>query len=179
MKIAILKYYYSIILLAAKNAHGPTFTDKMYYLAKIIVTFGPIAAALDKMGFWFTNNELFFRGMIFAIAANMYFGWRLHKKAGDFKWREFFIRNIEMWGIIICVYPLLEIISALAGSNVIGETFKIVVQMSTILYPGSKALKNAHLLSEKRYPPAFLMNRFFTFEKTGDINELFKTEKTE
>lgn len=176
MKVYFLKLYYSIILLAANRQHGPTLYDKFSYWLRAVLNFAPVAFILDWLGVWFANEKLFFSGMLVAISINLFFGYRWHKKLGDFKWRLFWSKNIEMWIIIICVYPLLYILSAIAGDNFIGEGFKIVVQITTILYPGSKALKNAHLLSEKRYPPAWLMNRFFTFEKTGNVKQLFETD---
>jgi len=176
MKIFLLKQYYSIILLAAKQ---PTFWEKIQYFLKLCVAFLPVAAVLDYFNLWFKSNTLFFTGMLIALVNNMYFGYKYHRKFGDFKWRVFWGKNIEMWIIIMGVYPLLEILSRMAGENVVAEGFKIIVQYGTILYPGSKVVKNVHFLSDKRYPPEFLMKRFYTFEKTGDLKDLIENDKTE
>ncbi len=176
MKTILLKWLYSIILLATNK---PTLSERLYYLFKSLVAFAPIAYAMDRMGWWFENNAVFYRGLLFAIALNMYYGWRYHKRAKDFKHRIFWMKNIEMWAIIISIYPLLEILYVLAGENIIGETFKIAVQISTILYPGSKALKSAYLFSEKKYPPGFIMDRLYNFEKSGDLRDLYDKTETD
>ncbi|MCO6149050.1 hypothetical protein [Flavobacterium sp. NRK1] len=163
------KIFYTIILLSADK---PTFWEKIGYLVKLVMSFGMVAWLLDKCGLWFQDNEMFFTGLIMAMFINMVFGYAYHKKIKDFHWKKFFLKNIEMWGIILLVYPFLEVISHVAGNNILAETFKITLQISTLLYPGSKALKNAYLLSEKKFPPGFVMNRLYNFEKTGDLNEL-------
>lgn len=84
-----------------------------------------------------------------------------------------------MWAVLIPVYTLLEMLRLTAGDNMIGEGFKVVIQITTLLYPISKALKNFYILSNKQFPPQFIMNKIYNFEKTGDIKEFFNKEKEE
>jgi len=160
-------------------AEKPTSAEKFQYYYKLVLSLGVVAWALDSVGFWFEENKLFFRGLLIAIALNMYYGYKLHKKTGDFRTKIFWKKNCEMWLILVSVYPLLEVLYMMAGENYIAETFKLLVQVSTILYPGGKALKNAYIYSNKEYPPGFIMERIYDFEKSGDVKKLFGKEEEE
>ncbi|MES2484834.1 MAG: hypothetical protein V4581_02650 [Bacteroidota bacterium] len=170
MKTFLYKIYAWIMLL---NAVKPSYHEKVEYYLKAVASLSVVLWILDSVGLWFAENTLFYRGMLIAIAINMYYGWRWHRRLGDFKSKIFWTKNLQMWGIIISVYPLLEILYRMAGENAIAEVFKLMVQVSTILYPGSKALKNAYLFSDKKYPPSFIMDKLYNFEKSGNIHDLY------
>ena len=86
-----------------------------------------------------------------------------------------------MIAVLIAAYILLEQLRIVIGDNIIGNGLKVVIQVSTLLYPTSKALKNLYILSNNQFPPAFIMERLYNFEKTGDLNDLYpvKQEKDE
>ena len=167
------KIYYSIMLLSADS---PTYLEKLGYLTKLILTFAPIAYILHGLGVWFDSNTQFFSFVLIALSLNMVVGARFHYKNQTFKWIEFFKRNSEMWFVVIVVYVLLEMLRKTAGENLLADGFKIVVQLTTLLYPISKALKNIYILTGKKYPPKFIMDRIYNFEKTGDVKDLLTKE---
>ena len=75
--------------------------------------------------------------------------------------------------IVIIGYVMLEMLRYTAGDNLAGEIFRILIQISTLLFPISKVLKNIFILSKGKYPPKFFMQRLYNFEKTGDLKDLF------
>lgn len=189
-----LKIYYSIIIFgcstklplnirkAFKIQDSETSIDiseKAQYLMKLLMTFTPIVWVLDALNIWFDNNELFFTILVWTIIVNMVSGARVHKINGTFKFKTLLWKNIEMCFIILLTYPILEGINKLTGDNVAGNVFQWVIQISTILYPGSKAIKNIYIWSNGRYPPEFIMERLYNFEKTGDIETIVKGIKVE
>jgi hypothetical protein len=58
-----------------------------------------------------------------------------------------------MFLVVIIVYALLEMLRNTVGNNLIGESFKFVIQLTTLLYPISKALKNIYILTQKNIRP--------------------------
>ena len=96
-----------------------------------------------------------------------------HNKMGTFNWVEMFKKNVLMWMVLIVVYTMLEMLRLTAGDNFVGEGFKILIQVTTLLYPVSKVLKNIYILSNKQFPPAFIMNKVYDFEKNGNVKDLF------
>tara|TARA_R110000772_G_scaffold35637_11_gene85866 strand:+ start:7816 stop:8373 length:558 start_codon:yes stop_codon:yes gene_type:complete len=171
----IQKILFSIILLASDK---PSLQEKLQYLIKLIVTFAPIAFLLEQFDVWFVDNEVFFSYVIVTLLVNIFVGGWYHKKNGSFEWAMFFRKNIEMWVILILVYPVLEMVSNLAGHNIVGDGFKVVIQIATLLYPASKVFKNAYILSNKKFPPSFIMDRIYNFEKSGNLKDLAGEENT-
>ena len=164
-----------IILISDKR---PSLCEKWDYLFSIIITFAPIAYLLKGFDFWFASNHQFVTFVLICLVANIIVGAAYHKKMKTFDWLEFFLKNMLMWAVLIIVYLMLEILRLTAGNNIVGESFKVLIQITTLLYPISKVLKNAYILSNKQFPPAFIMKRLYSFEKSGNINDFFENEKT-
>lgn len=165
------------IILLADNR--PSFADKLSYFLNLIVTFSPIAFLLDGLNLWFNNNQQFSSFVLICLLVNLLVGAKFHYKMNTFSWKELLTRNAEMWIVLIIVYALLEMLRITAGNNFVGEGFKIMIQVMTLLYPISKALKNIYILSNKQFPPAFIMDKIYNFEKTGDLKDLFDADKKE
>ena len=159
---------FSIIIIGTDKVN---LTEKLQFYFKLILTFSPVAYFLDGIHVWFLNNQQFFSFMIVNLAINMIVGGVKHKKEKTFDWANFWKSNIKMWFIILTTYPLLEMISIIAGENQIGLFFKTSLQLSTFLYPFSKTVKNIYLWSEKKYPPYWFMEKLYNFEKTGNLKD--------
>lgn len=176
LKLMLKKIFYTVILVASER---PTWQEKIVYIFKLIVTFGPVAFFLESLNLWYVDNKQFFSFVLLSLILNMGVGAWYHKKMKTFSWEKFWKRNAMMWAILIPVYTLLEMIRLTAGDNFIGESFKVLIQITTLLYPISKALKNFYILSNKQFPPQFIMDKIYRFEKTGDLNELLDKDKEE
>jgi len=170
------KFLSHIILLADSR---PTIIEKLCYFVSVVGKLGVVAYLCDGIGLWFANNHQFSAFVILCLVINMGVGLWYHNKMNSFRWEEFFIKNAQMWVILIVVYTLLEMLRLTAGNNMVGEGFKVFIQVTTLLYPISKALKNLYILSQKQFPPAFIMERIYNFEKNGKIADLFDVDKKE
>jgi hypothetical protein len=173
MKLFMHKIYVWIILLAEKQV---TVWDKINYALKLLATFGPIVALLEALRIWFQDNQTFIGGVLVALLLNMGIGMWYHKRARTFSWSAFFEGNIKMFCGVMLVYILLELLRSAAGNTIISEAFKIIVQTTTMLWPVSKSLKNIYIIYEKKFPPAFIMERLYNFEKTGNVKQLFDSD---
>ena len=176
MWLIIKKFLAQVILMSDEEV---SFVDKIQYSVLTLIKLSPIAFVLNGLSIWFNDNKLFFSFVIYTLIANIGFGvWR-HKKERSFSWEKFFEKNFQMWIIIILTYPLLEMIRIITGDNLVSEIFTIGIQISTLLYPGSKVLKNVYIISNKEFPPRYVMERLYKFEKTGNPDILLNKEHTE
>ena len=166
------RIYTTIILYADSSVE---FSERTVIATKLLFVFAPVAYVLDQFNHWFDTNHQFVSYMIYAIIANMAAGFWAHKKRRTFDWKEFWIKNSEIFAITIMVYFLLEILNDTAGRSITGNAFQIVIQSLALLYPISKAFKSIHFISNGKMPPSFIMKRLYKFDETGDVNELFKT----
>ncbi len=180
MSTMLKKIYYSIVLFGCgiktpfTNTTGfrLDLVEKIQYLLKLIFTFMPIAYLLNVFHAWFPDNEVFFTVLVWTIFANLLVGAKVHWDSHTFKLKTLLWKNIEIGIIILLVYPILAGINKLTGDNIAGNVFQWAIQIGTILYPGSKVIKNVHIWSDGKYPPAFIMERLYKFEKDGDVAEL-------
>jgi len=170
------KIFYSLILAAN---HSSTFKERAQLLGSVILKIAPIAYALDMANWWFKENKQFGTFICIALLVNMIVGGVRHLKNKSFDFKLFFARNCMMIFVVCMVYVMLEMLRYTAGANIVGEIFKVLIQVTTLMYPTSKVFKNCYILSNGKYPPEFIMQRLYNFEKNGDLNDLFKTKKDE
>lgn len=152
------------------------FSDRLDYYLSIITRLAPVAFILSQINWWFTENQQFGIFMIIALAVNMGVGATFHLVKKSFNWWDFLVRNAFMILAVSVVYIMLEMLRYTAGDNLVGELFKILIQITTLLYPTSKVLKNIHILSRGKYPPAFIMEKLYNFEKNGDLKAFFDSK---
>jgi hypothetical protein len=165
------KFFCGLILIADNQ---PTFIEKIKYFITIICAFAPIAYCLEGMSFWFLNNRQFATFVLLAILINVFVGAVFHFRNKTFSQEQFLVKNGIMISVLIISYFLLEMLHITIGDNVFSESFKTLIQISTLLYPISKTFKNLYILSNKQFPPAWVMERLYNFEKTGNIDTIVK-----
>lgn len=151
--------------------------DRVRYFIEIIIKVAPVAFVLNLVNWWFTENQQFGTFMCIALLMNMAVGIYFHFKQGSFSFKPFIFKNLEMCFVVIIVYIMLEMLRYTAGDNLAGEIFRILIQTTTLLYPTSKVLKNVFIITKGKYPPKFLMDRLYNFEKNGDLKDFFKTSQ--
>jgi hypothetical protein len=165
------KFLCGMILIADNQ---PTFLEKLKYFITIVCTFAPIAYCLNGMSFWFSNNKQFASFVLLAIIINIVVGGVYHWRRKTFSQEEFLVKNGIMISVLIVSYTLLEMLHITIGDNVFSESFRTLIQISTLLYPISKTFKNLYILSNKQFPPEWIMERLYNFEKTGNIDTIVK-----
>ncbi|MDM1529034.1 hypothetical protein [Myroides odoratimimus] len=170
----ILKHFFVRVLLVTEPYIK--LSDRADYYLSIIYRIAPIAFVLNLVSWWFNENQQFGQFMCIALIVNMIVGAVFHFKNRSFSWFTFFKRNMYMVGAVSVVYIMLEMLRYTAGDNLAGELFKVMIQITTLLYPTSKVLKNIYIMSNGKYPPEFIMKKLYDFEKNGDLQAFFETK---
>ena len=174
-----IKRFLAQLMLASEGGIDIPWTERIYLALLAIIKSAPIVFLLNIFNAWFVDNQKFFVFMLYTLIANMIAGvWR-HRKEKSFSWEKFFEKNFQMWIIIIMTYPLLEMLHIITGDNMISDVFTVIIQLSTLLYPGSKLLKNMYIISNKQFPPTFIMERLYKFQKTGNPDTVFRKDHME
>lgn len=156
-----------------------TIGDRIRYIWNALIHFAPVAYVLSAVGLWYANNYQFSWFLISAIGLNAIIGGVRHYKFDTFNWWKCFVRNLELLAAVLTVFYLLETLRITLGDNIIGDSFKVLIQIMSLMYPISKTFKNIFILSEGKYPPEFLMTKLYNFEKNGDLSQFFSTKKTD
>ena len=153
--------------------------DRLKALGKVMLVVGPVTFIAESLGLWYVENRAF---TIFAagfVLANAVTGGIVKKIQGRFDWEVLFIKTIKMILIISGVYVVLEGIVSPIGDNVVTDGFIASFQVATLLYPGSKILKNAFIWSDGEHPPKWIMQKIYNFQENGDLKEFLSEKKPE
>lgn len=151
--------------------------ERWDYFLTCLFSFYPIVFVLEQFNWWVSDNKQFGQFMCIALIINMAVGARFHLKFKTFTWKDFFQKNGEMIFYVSAMYVLLEMLRYTAGDNIVGETFRIFIQISTLLYPTSKVAKNLFILTNGKIPTHIIMEKLYDFEKNGDLKQFFGNDK--
>lgn len=176
LKIMLLKLVFGIMLVDDKSL---SITERVEYFFKSLMALAPIAFLVELSRDWILDNKEFTSAIVLIVLINMGVGAYMHFKKKSFKWKDFIVKSVTMIVVINITYIVLELILGRAGDNVIVDGFRAALQVATLLYPGSKILKNIFILSNGEHPPKWIMERIYNFQENGDLSELFKSEKQE
>jgi len=166
LKLNYFKLCANLIIFGNGNTDVIIRADSFF---RAMAIFGPLVFISDILDLWFIENQsftLFTAGFIFA---NAIIGAISHKIKGDFRFEMFFLKTGKMTGIVTLTYLVLEGIVSPIGDNSITSGIIAVFQVATLLYPGSKILKNIFIWSDGEHPPKFIMERLYNFKENGDL----------
>lgn len=175
LKTFLYKLYFSLALTTDQNI---SFADRIQNLIVWVCSLAPVVYILENVTGWMVTNQGFVIAVVTFIFVNMILGGYMHHRKGDFDWKKLLRKTNQMLLVLFLSYFTLEVLLTIAGKNVVVEFFRIAVQVSTLLYPGSKILKNIFILSDGQHPPKWVMEKIYNFKETGDLHKLFET-KTE
>lgn len=176
LKAFFFKAYFTVALIFDDNLST---SERFGNFFKTFLAFGPIAFIFDKINVWFHSNEGFLYGVLVIIIVNMIFGGIVHNRKRDFDWKVMLDKTYKMNITLLLSYLTLEIIMSVAGESDIVTVFRITIQVTTLLYPGSKILKNIFIFSKGEYPPEWLMKKVYNFRENGDLSEFLKSKSDE
>lgn len=149
------------------------FRDRVYYFFIAFFKSIPLLMLYSYFSMWKDKNEFFYAGICTALLLNALVGGVYHFKAGTFDIRKFLVKNAEMLFIIAVVYISLSLLSIPLDESEIGVLFKRAIQLATLLYPVSKILKNAFILTNGKFPPKFVMKALYNYEREGKLKDFF------
>ena len=174
LKLYILKTYCNMAIVADKDY---SWLDRVYSFFKAFLVFGPVAFILSIANAWYMENREFTWAVIAVISFNMVLGGVMHFRKGKFSWETFLIKTLTMIFVVFSTYFVLEMIVSFGGENQVTGGFRAALQMATLLYPGSKILKNIHIVSNGEHPPKWIVEKIFNFQNNGDLKEFYDTNK--
>lgn len=161
-------------------AESETTIDRIIAYIKSSWLFSTIAFFLGALNMWFADNQSFTGfAMVFVFVNSAIGGWVHLKKSefvGRFSWEDLFLKTVKMICIMWLVYFVLEGIVSPIGEGAILDGIIASFQVATLLYPGSKILKNIFVWSDGEHPPKYIMDKIFNFKKDGNLQKLFSSD---
>lgn len=176
LKLFLVKLYCNILIVADGNS---SFMDRVEGFFRSLLIFAPVAFVVEVLHSWFKSNQEFTGAVLFFIFLNMVIGGIMHHRNPTkvFDWGELLLKTILMLCVVLGTYFVLEIVISFAGEGLIVNGFRASLQISTLLYPGSKILKNFFILSDGKHPPKWIMEKVYRFQEDGDLHQFINSKK--
>lgn len=135
---------------------------------------------VDRFSGWYIDNQVFLTLVFLAVAIDHLLGsfvyyWIKH----DFNIKKN-LNGLLVKGFSVCAgYVLFEMVHQIVSDvQFIAIYFRVILQLTVILYPLLSALKNISIISGGAFPPVIWFKKFESFNNDLDLNN-FKTTKDE
>lgn len=159
------------------NNFTDIFTVKFLF-ASLFTMFSAIPISLfESLTGWAINNQIFLSLVFLAIAIDHILGTFVHwsiKK--DFSAKKN-LYGLLTKGFAVCAgYVLFEMIHQIVDDvQFVATYFKVILQLTVMLYPVMSALRNLSLITEGKFPPAIWFAKLEGFTKDLSLKH-FKDE---
>ena len=93
-------------------------------------------------------------------------------------WEQFFFKFLKKVGISFCGWLFFHTIAIVfAGQETAQSYFILTGQVSVCVYIAGSFIDNVYEISNKKFPPDYIMDRFLKFKKSGKSSDIFESEK--
>ena len=141
--------------------------DRLYYLGQVLLHSTPFMLLCSYLLSWRQAHQAF---------VNILIGAAYHLRYHSFSLRALLLKNAQMLSVIAAVYILLALLEVPLSQTTTGEVFENTLQLMTLLYPVSKAIKNIFVLTHGKYPPAWVIKALYNYEREGKLKEFFNND---
>lgn len=135
---------------------------------------------VDRFSGWYIDNQVFLTLVFLAVVIDHLLGSFVHywiKHDFNIKKNQ---NGLLVKGFSVCAgYVLFEMVHQIVSDvQFIAIYFRVILQLTVIIYPLLSALKNISIISGGAFPPAIWFKKFESFNNDLDLNN-FKTTKDE
>ena len=135
---------------------------------------------MDLLFGWYIDNRVFLTLVFLAVAIDHLIGTYVHFAVKhDFSMKKN-LKGLLVKGFSVCAgYVLFEMIHQIMKDvNFIAIYFKVILQLTVLIYPVFSALKNISIMNGGKFPPKIWFDKFEGFNRDLDLTH-FKTTKDE
>ena len=141
--------------------------DRLYYLGQVLLHSTPFMLLCSYLLSWRQAHQAFVMALGGALLLNILIGAAYHLRYHSFSLRALLLKNAQMLSVIAAVYILLALLEVPLSQT---------LQLMTLLYPVSKAIKNIFVLTHGKYPPAWVIKALYNYEREGKLKEFFNND---
>ena len=169
-----------IIATKMNDLQFPKFLINIVFAGVVSAASAVPVSLMDLLFGWYIDNRVFLTLVFIAVAIDHLVGTYVHiaiKK--DFSSKKN-LKGLLVKGFSVCAgYVLFEMIHQIMKDvNFVAIYFKVILQLTVLLYPAFSALKNISIINGGKFPPEIWFRKFEGFNKDLDL-EHFKTKKDE
>lgn len=169
-----------IIATKMSDLQFPKFLINLVFAGVVSAASAVPVSLMDLLFGWYIDNRVFLTLVFIAVAIDHLVGTYVHIAIKqDFSSKKN-LKGLLVKGFSVCAgYVLFEMIHQIMKDvNFVAIYFKVILQLTVLLYPAFSALKNISIINGGKFPPEIWFKKFEGFNKDLDITH-FKTKKDE
>lgn len=175
--LAYITLFFTPIILLFTTKIKLTEKERLEYFISSLFKFTPIAFLINSAFNWHNKHQSFLYGLYGVLFANALFGVLTHLKLNTFDVGEFFKSTLVTVIVVFGVYFSLDQIDESIPEGFLSVAFTSSIQIITLLYPIAKIMRNGFILTNGKFPPEFLIQKLYNYERDGNIKEFLEIIK--
>lgn len=153
--------------------------ERMSYFFESFFKLAPIAFIVNSAFNWHNEHETFLYGLYVILFINAVFGVLTHRKLKTSDIGEFAFSTLITIVVVFGVYFSLDQMNNSIPDGFLSVGFSSSVQILTLLFPIAKIMRNGFILTNGKFPPEFLIEKLYNYERDGNIKSFLEILKKE
>lgn len=169
-----------IIATKMNDLQFPKFLINLVFAGVVSAASAVPVSLMDLLFGWYIDNRVFLTLVFLAVAIDHILGSYVHLMIKKNFSPKKNVTGLLVKGFSVCAgYVLFEMIHQIMKDvDFVAIYFKVVLQLTVMIYPVYSALKNLSIINGGKFPPEIWFRKFEGFNKDLDITH-FKTKKDE
>lgn len=153
--------------------------ERIWYFMESFIRLAPIAFIVNSAFNWHNEHEAFLYGLYVILFINAVIGVLTHRKLKTLDVGEFALSTLITIVVVFGVYFSLDQMNNSIPDGFISVGFSSSVQILTLLFPIAKIMRNSFILTNGKFPPEFLIEKLYNYERDGNIKSFLEILKKE
>ncbi|MGV0847455.1 hypothetical protein ACTS9T_12920 [Empedobacter falsenii] len=174
-----LTLFFTPIILLFTSKIKLTEKERIGFFIESFFKLAPIAFIVNSAFNWHNEHEAFLYGLYGVLFVNAIFGICTHAKLKTLDIGEFAKSTLITIVVVSGVYFSLDRVNNSIPEGFLSIAFTSSVQILTLMFPLAKILRNGYILTNGKFPPEFLIEKLYNYERDGNIKSFLEILKKE
>lgn len=174
-----LTLFFTPIILLFTTKIKLTEKERIGFFIESFFKLAPIAFIVNSAFNWHNEHEAFLYGLYVILFINAVIGILTHRKLKTLDVGEFALSTLITIVVVFGVYFSLDQMNNSIPDGLLSVGFSSSVQILTLLFPIAKIMRNSFILTNGKFPPEFLIEKLYNYERDGNIKSFLEILKKE
>lgn len=174
-----LTLFFTPIILLFTTKIKLTEKERIGFFIESFFKLAPIAFIVNSAFNWHNEHKAFLYGLYVILFINAVIGVLTHRKLKTLDVGEFALSTLITIVVVFGVYFSLDQMNNSIPDGLLSVGFSSSVQILTLLFPIAKIMRNSFILTNGKFPPEFLIEKLYNYERDGNIKSFLEILKKE
>ena len=177
--LVYITLFFTPIILLFTTKIKLTEKERIGFFIESFFKLAPIAFIVNSAFNWHNEHQVFLKGLYVILFINAVFGVLTHRKLKTLDIGEFAKSTLITVVVVFGVYFSLDQMNNSIPDGLLSVGFSSSVQILTLLFPIAKIMRNSFILTNGKFPPEFLIQKLYNYERDGNIKSFLEILKKE